>query len=399
MMAMNILLLLAIVGAASFFSWPKIAKAQYWRAMITPLASIIGSGFLVIGPILLDSFGSYAPVAMASLCLAAFAFGHAIRYNIRRLETVENESRLTTQLDFLSDWALAFAYIVSVAYYLNLFGAFAVSLTPMNSEINAKLVTSAVFIFIVGIGLQQGFGALERLEQVSVSLKLAIITGLLTSLVWVALARTASGGIDVEVPELSPWASISLLFGLIVTVQGFETSRYLGGAYSSSLREKTMRSAQLASMAIYLIYIICISFVFSGEEVPLTETAIIGLMAQVSPILPGLLVIAALASQFSAGIADTGGSGGLFEELTRGRLKARQSYLLIGGVGLFLTWGASVFDIISYASRAFAVYYALQASVAALRARRCGDLGHFAGYLILAALGASIALFGAAVAA
>lgn len=88
-----------------------------------------------------------------------------------------------------------------------------------------------------------------------------------------------------------------------------------------------------------------------------------------------------------------------FEELTRGRLKAQQSYLLIGGVGLFLTWGTSVFEIISYASRAFAVYYTLQASVAALRARRCGDLGHFAGYLILAALGASIALFGAAVAA
>jgi hypothetical protein len=36
----------------------------------------------------------------------------------------------------------------------------------------------------------------------------------------------------------------------------------------------------------------------------------------------------------------------------------------VGG-GLALTWTANVFEIISYASRAFAPYYALQAMIAA----------------------------------
>jgi hypothetical protein len=35
------------------------------------------------------------------------------------------------------------------------------------------------------------------------------------------------------------------------------------------------------------------------------------------------------------------------------------------GIGLLLTWAMSVFEIISYASRAFAFYYALQAFIAA----------------------------------
>jgi len=398
-MIINILLLLAIVAAALLFVWPKVAHAPYWRAMITPLASIIGSGFLVIGPILLDGFGSYAALAMAGLCLAAVAFGHAIRYNIALIDAGSPDSRFVRRLELASDWALAFAYIISVAYYLNLFGAFTVSLTPVDSATNAKLVTTAVFIVIVGIGFLQGFDALERLEQVAVSLKLAIIAGLLVSLVWFSGVTAAAGEIAYEPAPLSPWASITLLFGLIVTVQGFETSRYLGDTYPADLRCRTMRSAQWSSSAIYMVYIACLSLVFVGEDIPLSETAIIGLMEQVSPILPALLVMAALASQFSAGIADTGGGGGLFNELTRGRLKVRHSYILIGSVGIILTWAASVFDIISYASRAFAIYYTLQAGIAAVRARQKGETYRFATYLCLAVLGASIALFGAAVAA
>lgn len=398
-MVLNFILLLAAIIAAVFFCWPKVANSRYWRAMITPLASIIGSGFLVIGPILLDSFGSFAPAAMAALCLIAYAFGHAIRFNILSLQSGSEQSRIEKVLELSSDWALAFAYIVSVAYYLNLFGAFAVSLTPIHTETNAKIVTSAVFILIVGVGLQRGFGALERLEQVSVSLKLAIIAGLLAGLAWFTVDSVHLNGATLIVPEISPWASLTLLFGLIVTVQGFETSRYLGASYSAAVRENTMRSAQWASTAIYLIYILCLSLAFAGDEIPLTETAIIGLMERVSPILPGLLVLAALASQFSAGIADTGGSGGLFEELTNGRVTARRSYLLIGAVGLTLTWSASVFDIISYASRAFAVYYALQSGVAAYRANRINQSGRTVCYALLFVFGFGIAIFGSAVAA
>ena len=37
-----------------------------------------------------------------------------------------------TRLESAASWALAFAYIISVTYYLNLFGAFAVTMTDKN---------------------------------------------------------------------------------------------------------------------------------------------------------------------------------------------------------------------------------------------------------------------------
>ena len=78
-------------------------------------------------------------------------------------------------METLSSWALAFAYVISVTYYLNLLGAFSLSLTPFHSTLDAKLMTSGVFTIIVVVGWSRGFKSLERLEYVSVSLKLAII--------------------------------------------------------------------------------------------------------------------------------------------------------------------------------------------------------------------------------
>jgi hypothetical protein len=56
------------------------------KATSTPLASIFGSGFLVIVPILAGAVGSYSVVAMASVCALAFAVGIVIRFNIVHAE-------------------------------------------------------------------------------------------------------------------------------------------------------------------------------------------------------------------------------------------------------------------------------------------------------------------------
>ncbi len=109
---------------------------------------------------------------------------------------------------------------------------------------------------------------------------------------------------------------------------------------------------------------------FRSDAVPLKETAIIGLMALVAPILPLLLTAAALAAQFSAAVADTSGSGGLIEELTGGTVSVRVAYALLVVTGLALTWALNVFEIITYASRAFAFYYAIQSAIAAAGAAR-----------------------------
>ncbi len=392
----NALILAIALLTGILLALPRVAENRLWRATITPLASIIGSGFLVLGPVLETSYGYLAPLVMAGLCAGAWMFGAAIRANIHRLEqTGGQRSVLENRLETAASWVLAFAYIISVAYYLNLLGAFGVSLTEVDDRFHARLLASAVLVLILVVGWTRGFHALERLEQVSVGIKLAIIAGLIFGLILFNAEHLRAGDLQFTPPELTGWPAITLAFGLIVTIQGFETSRYLKASYDAATRIRSMRRAQLISTAIYIVYIGLIAYVFTPSELPFSETAIIDMMRIVAPILPVLLVAAALSAQFSAAVADTGGSGGLMVELSGGRIKLRQAYAVLVGAGLVLTWTANLFEIIAYASRAFALYYALQAALAALGARRAGGQPlRMAGYASLCLLGLAITAFG-----
>ena len=395
-MFLNGLILIVTLAAGVFLLMPRVAGIKTWRATMTPLASIIGSGFLVLGPILDSSYGKYAPLAMLALCIGAYLFGTAIRHNIHvRGEQDTDPDPLVARLEMAGSWVLAFAYVISVAYYLNLFGAFGVSLTPWDDSLHARWLTSAVFVLILVVGWLKGFSALERMEQVSVSVKLAIILGLLVGLAIFFGKEASADKLVLLAPKATGWAGIALGFGLIVTVQGFETSRYLGSTYDAQTRIRSMRIAQLLSSAIYMIYIALVAYVFQGNELHLEETAIIDMMRVVAPVLPFLLVAAALTAQFSAAIADTSGSGGLVAELTGGRVTERQAYALLVGVGLAFTWTIHLFEIISYASRAFAIYYAIQSAIAAASAHReGGQWRKVLLFTVLTVLGLMIAVFG-----
>lgn len=394
---LNVFILVVTFLTGAVLLHPRLANAPLWRATITPLASIIGSGFLVIGPILHTSFGALSPLVMMALCGLAYLFGFAIRYNITTIDDGAARSRTERDLDQLASWALAFAYVVSVAYYLNLFGAFGLSLTDMNDAYHVRLLASGALLVILWVGWLYGFSALERMEQVTVGIKLAIIAGLLVGLGWYFFDTTLTKGVVIELPKMQAVTSITLVFGLVVTVQGFETSRYLGDTYSAQIRIRSMRLAQAISAAIYLIYIIFLTYSFEQDAIRLDETAIIDMMGLVAPILSVLLVAAALSAQFSAAVADAGGSGGLISELTHGRVGTRYAYAILVGVGLVLTWTSNVFEIISYASRAFAFYYGLQAAVAAIAAYRQGAGFKVALFCALALTGAAMTVFGAPV--
>ena len=362
-----------------------------WRATITPLASIIGSGFLVLGPILMASYGAWAPAVMLLLCLAAWMLGGAVRRNIARI-AAGPRSAAEERLDQVADAVLAFAYVISVAYYLNLFGAFALEKTPWHGDLARRLLTTATFLVILATGWFRGFSALERMEQVAVTLKLSVIAGLIAGMAAFFASRAAEGALTLPQGALSGWPAITLAFGLIVTVQGFETSRYLGDQYDAPTRIRSMRLAQLVSTGIYLVYILLLAYVFRAEEIPMSETGIIALMERVAPILPALLILAALMAQFSAAVADTGGAGGLAADFTRGRLSPRGGYAVLTGLGVALTWVSEIYEIIAYASRAFALYYGIQALIAALGSRR--DPARAIWFLALALAGLAMAVFG-----
>ena len=391
---LNILVLAVVTLAGAILIWPRVSNSIVWRATITPLASIIGSGFLVLGPILDVSYGGYAPLVMAGLCAVAYLFGSAIRFNIADIDAQSPSSRLVDTLEVVSSIVLAFAFIISVAYYLNLFGAFGVSLTSLDDAFHANLLTSSVFMLILFTGVARGFSALEKMEQVSVGLKLAIIAGLLFGLAVHFGQATGQSALQFNTPRVTGWAGVTLMAGLIVTVQGFETSRYLGATYDAAMRIRSMRLAQWLSTGIYCLYIVLLTYAFETDPQSLDETAIIDLMQVVAPILPLLLVVAALSAQFSAAIADTSGSGGLVAEVSKGIVTEKLAYALLVGIGLALTWTANIFEIISYASRAFALYYALQSSIATIRAAKSGHPARAVIFTLLALLGCGIAVFG-----
>jgi len=349
---------------------PRLLKRDSWRATVTPLASIIGSGFLVAGPILGHAAGRLAVAAMLGLCAIAWLFGAAIRHNIRTVEPALDSAdppRWLTLSDRLSDLLLAAAYFVSVAYYLNLFAAFALRGFGITDPLPIRGLSSAVIVGLGLIGLLRGLRWLENIELPAVGLKLALIGGVVMALVYADAGRIAAGGAVLPTAEHPRgMAELRILLGLVILVQGFETSRYLGDAYDGELRVRTMRRAQILATLIYAAFIALITPFFAARLPGQGgETAIITMLAPLGWALAPAIIATALASQLSAAVADMNGAGGLVRSASKDRLGTGWGYALTAGAALAITWIADIYQIIVYASKAFVLYYGVQAAVAA----------------------------------
>ena len=398
MVADLIVIATTLVATLMLLSKP-IEKSSWWAATAIPLASIIGSGFLVVAPILQMSVGRLAVVAMAFLVLLAYLIGAAIRFNIRWVEPKLAAGTLHPSawtLEKLSQWALAFAYIVSVTYYLTLFGSFLLRGVNMVDPTLAKSITTAVLLFIAVYGHHRGFNFLGHFEGV----KLGIIAGLIAGLAYGNFQAWSHGLWHLPPDGSTPgWHEACMVLGMLIVVQGFETSRYLGEKFSPQLRIRTMRYAQWISGVIYVLYIALMLYYFN-YPLPSTgqDTAIVTLSRHIAVILPIMLVTLALIAQFDAAVADAQGGSGLLEELSRKRIPQSLGYAVIAAGGLLIVWTSNVFEIIVYASKAFALYYALQTIVAALTALLHRDIPmrwlKFFGFTLVASLALSVVLFG-----
>lgn len=369
----NIALIAGAIVFAGLLFQPRLLRAPLWQATVTPLASIIGSGFLVAGPILSYAAGRTAALAMFGLCVVAYLFGAAIRHNIVHVETAFDEGRakpLVRGLERASELALSLAYFVSVAYYLNLFAAFGLRLAGIVDPLWISVVSTAVISLVGAIGAIGGLDALERLAVGAVALKLSLIGGVLVGLVVATAIALSLGSYSWDVPVHATGAhEIQILLGLVILVQGFETSRYLGAAYDVETRVKTMRLAQWLSTGIYVTFILLATGYFR-EGLPARggETSIIDILAPVGSAIGPMIIAMALASQLSAAVADMNGGGGLIAETSGERLSVRMGNLITAVAAVAITWFFNIYEIITYASKAFVVYYALQSLQAALSA-------------------------------
>ncbi len=393
---MDTILVLIAVVLAGVSMLPFVRNNRFWGATVTPLASIIGSGFLVIAPLLAAVAGSYALAAMLAIVALAYGVGHAIRYNILYAEPLEGTKGAPRGLALatrLSGASLSIAFVISVAFYIRLLASFALSLTPINNSFYEDVLATAILVTIAGIGYVRGLRGLEAVETISVSFKLAIIAALLVGLFWHNV-DTGVWRAELVADDVDMWTRARMLGGMLLVVQGFETSRYLGAVYPADMRRKTMNWAQISSALIYLAFVALVIpvLVYLPGGKP-DETAIIDVTAHVAPVLPYLLVFAALMSQLSAGIADTVGAGGLLVEESKGRIIERHAYPVLIAFSIALIWLFNIFEVISIASRTFAFYYMMQAGIAALVARRNRHFGQMGFALALALLLGLIVVF------
>lgn len=371
----TVAVLTSLIACALVLAHPRWRGARTWRATVTPLASIIGSGFLVLAPLLAATVGGWAPVAVLGIVAVAYGIGASLRFNIRHVEPVlagEDPPGALVDLERVSRVALSVAYTISVAFYLRLLSSFVLEGLGVDSARSGRVLTTAVLVLIGGLGLARGLHGIEAVELPAVDLKLAVIAALLAGMVVFDLQH-APATVDAFGAHPAAGSAVDVarrLAGMLLIVQGFETSRYLGHYYGPELRVTTMRAAQLVSGAIYVGFAVLVVPFFDDLGSGPQETAILDAARLVSPVLVPLLVLAAVASQLSAATADTAGGSEMLTERPRHVAGGHLGYPVVAFGAALVAWFTDIFAIVAFASRAFAAYYLCQALITAVAAGR-----------------------------
>lgn len=373
-MIVAIALVVALIVTLAL-TFGKFARSDGWRATVTPLASIIGSGFLICGPLLAREFGSAAILAMATLLAIAYAAGWVIRFNIVHVENHLAAASFNDPIAWtarITQGVLSLAYAVSVAYYLKLLAEFSlkpVTIDPAWQPVAANVIVTVIIVLMTLLALGGSLRRVEHLAHGTVSIKIGIIAGLLVAL---GIAWASNGITDPLPPVRLSWASIPMLLGLIITVQGFETSRYLGHDYPPEMRIRTMRHAQWIASGIYLAFIALLTPFLSRAAATEGVAGILDIMELIAPAMGIFVLIGAVSSQLSAAVADSIGSGGLVNEVSRRKISVPIAFTLAGALAILVVWLTDPFEVVALSSRAFALFYAMQCVLALLVSIKSG---------------------------
>ncbi|MBX3099610.1 MAG: hypothetical protein KF761_08520 [Salinibacterium sp.] len=342
-------------------------------ATVTPLASILGSGLLIIVPVLERTLGSLSVFGAIAICAVAWLVGTVIRHNVVVVEHHEAAGTLdgaTARLGRFADAVIVLAYVISVALYLRIMAQYVVALfDPAGSALWERVIACVAVAVIVGIGATRGFAGLDLLDRVSLGAVLLLILLLGSILLVKDGGAVASGSLALPpVPSADPLSTILILGGLVITVQGFETVRYLGAEFDRPTRVRASRVAQLVSAGLYIGFVAVATPVMGLGTSAGADNTLLDITGRILPWLAVPLVLSAVLSQFSAAIADTAAADGNLRGINRW-FTGRRPYYLSGAAAILLAATVPTFTIVAVASRAFAAYYALQA-VIALRTSR-----------------------------
>ena len=337
-------------------------------AAVTPLASILGSGLLIIVPVLERALGILSVFGAIAICAIAWLIGTVIRHNVIVVEQREMTGTLdrhTAQLGRLADAVIVIAYVISVALYLRIMAQYLVGFfVSTGSTLWEPIVACTAVGVIVVIGILRGFKGLDLLDRVSLATVLVLTLVLGAVLLFHDAALVESGNLVLPpIPTRSPIDTMMILGGLVITVQGFETVRYLRHQYDATTRVRASRLAQVTAAIIYIGFVAVATPVMGLGTTAGADNTLLDITGRVAHWLALPLVLSAILSQFSAAIADTAAADGNLRGLNRWFTGPRP-YLISGAAAIVLAATIPTLMIVAIASRAFAAYYSIQALIA-----------------------------------
>ena len=179
-------------------------------------------------------------------------------------------------------------------------------------------------------------------------------------------------------------------------MQGFEAARYIGGRFAGELRITTMRIAQIVSSVVFVALVAFVIILFVQVQTDFSAQSIFIVADEVGDAMPWLILLAALGSQTSAIIGATMSRSDMLasHQVLQRKVPRKTTFLilLLPAIALFLL--ADVPQAVALASRVFAAYFVLQAIIAWILARRRSNWGAVAGFTVVGAMMATIAVFG-----
>jgi hypothetical protein len=157
-----------------------------------------------------------------------------------------------------------------------------------------------------------------------------------------------------------------------------------------------MRAAQLISTVVFVASLGTVLILFVQVDTDFDGTAIFVVSDAVGDFMPWLILLAAIGSQTSAIIGATMSRSDMLvdHKVLNRKVPRRWTFviLLLPALALFLL--SDITQAVALASRVFAAYFVLQASIAWILARRAHSWGAVAGFTGVALIIGTITIFG-----
>jgi hypothetical protein len=385
--------ILTILVLAYALYRPRVQQSNQYQATVVPLANIMDVGFILFSPAIVLLVGFRAPFFMLGICLVAIAAGLAVAYNIRNFEPIEGQGGSPDRIEMNAGWSLLGASVVNIAYYTMILMALLQLPFGVNSVNGRTIMGVSLLAVLVVIGMRGGMDWLNQVGNKTTAFNLAAIIGVVVAFLVTNVQEALGGRWDLgPSPELGT-EEIRKMIGLFAIVQGFEASRYIGVRFAAERRVSTMRIAQMTSTVVFVVFMVTLLLAFLPTPPGIAEdgTAIFAVSGLVGDALPWLLLVAALGSQTSAIIGATSSRSDM---LVNQKVARKTTFPVILLPAIMLVIFVDVNVAVNLASRVFAAYFTIQASLAVILASRKQNWGAVVGFVGVALMMLAILIFG-----